>query len=107
MAYRVGNKLRGEGMFIAPELYDLEDEQLRTLLMDYFLIPFKQDETYRFAHDSDLALNELYNYCSAIFDHPKSLYEHLYILPDTSITNRRTPKYKAASCILPILPTAN
>ncbi|MBK8471195.1 MAG: nucleoid-associated protein [Sphingobacteriales bacterium] len=83
--HRVGNKLRGEGMLIAPELYDLEDEQLRTLLMDYFLIPFKQDETYRFAHDSDLALNELYNYCSAIFDHPKSLYEqsvhiarHLY-----------------------------
>lgn len=83
--HRVGNKLRGEGMLIAPSLYDLADEQLCTLLLDYFLIPFKQDETYRFAHDTDLSLNELHAYCSAIFDNPKTLYEqsvhiarHLY-----------------------------
>jgi hypothetical protein len=83
--HRVGNRLRGEGMLIAPTLYDLQDEQLCNLLMDYFLIPFKQDETYRFAHDTDLNMNELYTYCSAIFDNPKNLLEqsanmarHLY-----------------------------
>lgn len=83
--HRIGNKLRGEGMLIAPAPYDLQDEQLRVLLMDYFLIPFKQDETYRFTHDTNLALNELFTYCNAIFENPKNMYEqsihiarHLY-----------------------------
>lgn len=83
--HRVGNKIREEGVLISPDLYSLADEQLRTLLMDYFLMPFKHDEYFRFTHDTDLRLNELFAYCSDIFASRSQFYDksvaiakHLY-----------------------------
>ncbi|MBK9460608.1 MAG: hypothetical protein IPN94_14560 [Sphingobacteriales bacterium] len=84
--HRVGNKLREEGVLLADDLYNISDETLRNVLLDYFLSPFKNaDEFFKFSHDAKLELNEVYNYCQQIFTDASSLFaqsvnisKHLY-----------------------------
>ncbi len=83
--HKIGNKVRQEGLLIADELYQLADENLRNVLLDYFLKPFKREEFYHFTHDTDLGLNKLYTYCKAIFENRSelqpqsiSMAKHLY-----------------------------
>lgn len=84
--HRVGNKLREEGVLLADDLYNISDETLRNVLLDYFLSPFKNaDEFFKFSHDTKLELNEVYNYCQQIFADTSSLFaqsinisKHLY-----------------------------
>lgn len=83
--HRVGNKLREEGVLANEELYNLSDESFRNVLLDYFLKPFKKDEYYRFTHEADLSLNEVYLCCQEIFskratilDQSVKLAKHLY-----------------------------
>lgn len=84
--HRVGNKLREEGILIADDLYNISDETLRTILLDYFLSPFKtSDEFFKFSHDTKLELNEVFNYCQQIFADAGTLFaqsvnisKHLY-----------------------------
>jgi len=83
--HQVGNKSKDEGIKVSDTEYPLQDAQLYELLMKYYLNPFKTDEVYQFTHDTDLAFNEIYNYCKAIFEEPQSLIEqsvnilkHLY-----------------------------
>lgn len=71
----VGNKAREEGFKTARELLTFDHEDDRFLLLDYFLSSFKMEETYRFDHESSLEMNEVFMYCSYIFDDPAALYE--------------------------------
>jgi hypothetical protein len=55
------------------------------IFINYFLSPFKSDEYYRFSHESELPLNEIYSFCSSVFDNPRSFFKssqsiakHLY-----------------------------
>lgn len=82
--HHVGNKTGNEGCILAQQPLHLGDN-LRDLLARYFLPPFKSEEYYHFCHDTDLQLNEVYTYVSAIFDNPEALFEqslnlakHLY-----------------------------
>lgn len=82
--HRVGNKSEDEGCTLSQHELLLNDH-LRQLLANYFLPPFKSDELFQFHHDTNLEMNEVYTYVSAIFDNPDSLYEeschiakHLY-----------------------------
>ncbi|MCC9135018.1 nucleoid-associated protein [Pontibacter silvestris] len=74
--HRVGNKAKDEGVIVAKELVNLQDEQLTDLLLNYFLTPFKQEEFFRFTHTSDLALNEMFAYATLIFNEPAKFYEY-------------------------------
>lgn len=84
--HRVGNKLRHEGVLVNNNLYPLADEHLKNLLMDYFLKPFRNDEFYKFTHETaDIEQNKLYRFCTAIFQDKQALHEqsvniakHLY-----------------------------
>lgn len=69
--HRVGNKSRDEGIRIAQKLLPLNDEEMTRTLLDYFLGSFKLDEFYQFNHPNDLAMNEVYNFCSYIFENPE------------------------------------
>ncbi len=80
----IGNAADEEGMNLSKQLVQVDDD-ISTLLKSYFLKPFKEEELYTFHHESDLNLNEVYHYASAIFDDPASLYlqsiniaKHLY-----------------------------
>jgi hypothetical protein len=82
--HKVGNKLRDEGIVYSASLLK-PDEAVNASLMKYFLSPFKGGEFYQLQHDSNLEMNEVYNYISDIFDDPSVLYDqsrnlamHLY-----------------------------
>jgi len=83
--HKVGNKSKDEGVVIAKELTVIDNDELRAALLKYFLASFKFDATYRFHHEADLALNEVYTFANAIFQDSTTFYDqsvhmlrHLY-----------------------------
>ena len=82
--HKVGNKSQEEDIRFSPAPMKV-DEAVQSLLLQYFLSPFKSEEYYNLTHESDITLNEMYSYVSQIFDHPEAFYEqsvniarHLY-----------------------------
>ncbi|WP_339698987.1 nucleoid-associated protein [uncultured Marixanthomonas sp.] len=75
--HRVGNKSRNEGIFLSSAPYKMDDE-IRPLLKEFFLKPFrdKEENYFQFRHETDLEFHDLYNTISAIFDNPESIHEH-------------------------------
>ena len=69
--HKVGNKVKQQGVVASKELFNF-DEDMSLILQDYFLNPFKTDEFFKFAHDADINLNELYTYAKAIFKESRS-----------------------------------
>ncbi len=69
--HRVGNKNKGEPIFLSSEPFSLNDESAG-LLKEYFFKPFrsKEENYFRFDHEVDMEFNELYKFASAIFDDP-------------------------------------
>ncbi|MCU0429332.1 MAG: nucleoid-associated protein [Cytophagaceae bacterium] len=81
----VGNQQKEEELRISKSEMHLNDTDLESLLMKYFLSPFKNPEYYHLFHEAELDLNELYAYCSKIFADPDCFYlqsisiaKHLY-----------------------------
>jgi len=79
-----GNKLHDEGIRLSKSLLNTNDS-IRSILVDYFLSPFKSQEYFTFYHESSLDLNEVFVFISKIFDAPENLFEqsislakHLY-----------------------------
>ena len=70
--HKVGNPTRGEELKLSAHALTLNDDIVRKLLTHYFLHSFNEAEQYHFTHISDVALNEVYAYISAIFDNPKT-----------------------------------
>ena len=75
----VGNKGTGESIILSHKTLPLS-EQLQDLMVRYFLSPFKGEEYFTFYHDEDLALNEVYDRASRIFDDPETLLEESHQL---------------------------
>ncbi|MUP46310.1 nucleoid-associated protein [Gramella sp. BOM4] len=75
--HRVGNKSRGENIFLSGSTFQLNDE-IKPLIKEYFLKPFREKEEsyYRFSHESDIEFNELYNLSNSIFDDPYNTHEY-------------------------------
>lgn len=83
--HKVGNKLREEGFVVAGDIYPINDGNVEELLLKYFLSSFKEKVVYKFFHETDIHLNELYMYASSIFINKDAFYEqsvnilkHLY-----------------------------
>ncbi|WP_207497247.1 nucleoid-associated protein [Aridibaculum aurantiacum] len=72
IVHKVGNPTRGEELKLSENALTLNDEIVTKLLARYFLAPFNENEHYQFTHLSDLALNEVYNYVTRLFEDPKS-----------------------------------
>ena len=82
--HRVGNKSAEEGVVLSSKLLEINDV-ISPLLLQYFLSPFKSGEFYNLTHSSELKMNEVFHYASAIFSDPGCLLEqsgnlaqHLY-----------------------------
>jgi len=83
--HKVGNKLTDDGMHLSKEPVQFDDAYTPTILVKYFLSAFNINELYRFAHPTDISLNEVYTYVSKIFNEPAALQQqsieiakHLY-----------------------------
>ena len=68
IVHKVGNPTRGEELKLSAGPLTLTDGIVRNLLTRYFLGPFNEHEQYRFTHISDLGMNEVYHYVTAMFD---------------------------------------
>lgn len=65
--HKIGNKAQEEGIKFAAAPIQL-DPSLQSLLLQYFLSPFKSEEYFNLTHPTDLNLNEVYSFVSEVFD---------------------------------------
>lgn len=74
--HRVGNKSRGEAIFLSEAPYKMDDE-ITPLLKEFFLKPFREKEEnyFNFVHESDLEFHELYNSVTKVFDNPQNSHD--------------------------------
>ncbi|NVN94377.1 MAG: nucleoid-associated protein [Bacteroidetes bacterium] len=82
--HKIGNKLNEEGIRFSKSPI-ITDDEINNLLLKYFFSPFKQNEYFNLYHDTDIKLNEIYSYVSAIFTDNQELFnqsvniaKHLY-----------------------------
>lgn len=75
----VGNKTNDDGTILSKSDIKLS-EDISSVLLKYFISSFKHEELYRFTHNSDVIMNEVYSYVSQIFTDPKNLYEQSVLL---------------------------
>lgn len=75
--HQVGNRSKGETLFISENPYQLNDE-ITVLLKEYFLKPFREKEEnyFHFIHDTDLEFHPLYTIACEIFDNENSIHEN-------------------------------
>jgi hypothetical protein len=81
----VGNKSDEEGINLSKKALQLQDDAVESLLMKYFLSPFKNNEMHHLFHENDLNLNEMYSIATKIFSDPDAFFlqsinvaKHLY-----------------------------
>lgn len=85
MVHYVGNKNNADPIYLSDDLLVIEPETLR-IIGDSFLFKFKNiAEYYSFQHPSSLQYNEVYNYCSEIWQNENdfatlsaNIAKHLY-----------------------------
>ena len=75
--HRVGNRNKGEDIFISELPVPLNDER-HSLLKEYYLKPFRDKEAdfYCFSDDEDLDYNVVYGACAEVFADPDTLMEN-------------------------------
>lgn len=107
LIHKVGNKQNEEPLILSKKQLPLDD-LLENSFSQYFLSSFKSEEYYRFYHDIELPLNEVYTCISTIFDNPKSLQKQSENLAKHLYNQSTHPKIKGgefyivyfADCIL-------
>lgn len=91
--HKVGNKSGDEGLHLSKDVIELS-EDIRDLLLHYFITPFKEQEYYRFFHESGLHMNEVFSFVSTIFDEPESIYDESVNLAKHLYDQSTHPKIK-------------
>lgn len=91
--HKVGNKSAGEEVILSEKLLEISDV-VKPLLLQYFLSPFRGDELYNLCHPSDLEMNEVFHYVSAIFEDPGCLLAQSQNLAQYLYRHSTHPKIK-------------
>ena len=91
--HKVGNKLTDEGVFLSKKEIVVNDE-LKSLLVHYFVSPFKSDEFFNFYHDIDMSMNEVFVCVSEALNNKDSLYEQSVNFAGHLYENSIHPKIK-------------
>ena len=89
----VGNKSVEDGIILSKTNLDIKDE-LKGLLINYFLSPFSSEELFELYHDSGIEFNVVYGAASRIFDDPDSLHEQSVNLAKHLYEQSTHPKIK-------------
>ncbi len=74
--HKVGNKNKGESIFLSESPYQVNDE-LTAILKEYFFKPFREKEEnyFQFANEVDVEFNPLYKIVNEIFENPSSVHQ--------------------------------
>lgn len=89
----VGNKSADEGLHLSETTLVLNDN-IKGLLVNYFLSPFASEEYFQLYHDSGIEYNVVYGAASQIFDDPETLYEQSVNLAKHLYDQSTHPKIK-------------
>ncbi len=89
----VGNKQTEETLRFSHDLLTL-NEEMKTMLLGYFLKPFQNAVHHQFTHPADLSFNVVYNFVSEIFDDPNLLYDKSLALAEHLYEQSNHPKIK-------------
>lgn len=73
VTHYVGNGAAGDHLEVSRNPVDLENSDLRQLLLQFFLAPFKETASYHLTHPADINLNEVYTFVTNIFNNPETL----------------------------------
>jgi hypothetical protein len=90
----IGNRAEDEGVKLSKDKLDGDDELLN-LLSFYFTNSFRSTEFYNLSHQTNLKLNEVYAYVSAIFDEPQELFKQSVNIAKHLYEQSAHPKIKA------------
>ena len=91
--HKVGNRTHDEGVQISKSVLK-PGEEIKNVLMAYFLSPFKSNALFNFNHDYNIELNEIYSYASKIFDDPELLYDQSINIANHLYAQSTHPKIK-------------
>lgn len=97
--HRVGNKHRGEPLFLSETPCRLNDEQTG-LLKEYFQKPFREKEEnyFCFHHEAALEFHPVYEAATAVFDNPSRLHEVSRELARHLFSKSNHPHIKSGEC---------
>lgn len=95
--HRIGNQAQDEFYVLSDAAMQIQDEQLKNLLLRYFLGPYeKVNEIYRFFHpNDDLNLNEVFHFVAEVFADRNKFHEHSQQLAKFLYGVSSHPKIKA------------
>lgn len=80
VVHKVGNPTRGENLTLSENALTLNDDVVQGFLKKYFLAAFNENEHYHFTHLSDLNLNEVYTYATALFEDSKAFLKNAALM---------------------------
>lgn len=94
--HKVGNSSNEEPLLCSKAPLQLEDETISQLLITYFIQPFTNAaEYFRFSHEADLQLNEIFQYCRRIFTDQNEFQEQSVNIAKHLYKHSTHPKIKA------------
>ncbi len=89
----VGNKSIDNGIILSKSNLVVKDE-IRNLLVNFFLAPFTSEEYFELYHDSGIEYNVVFGAVSQIFDDPETLYDQSVNLAKHLYDQSTHPKIK-------------
>jgi len=72
--HKVGNKTNNEPLALSKAPFILHPD-ISSLLLKYFLTPFRSNLYYTFAHETNMEMNRMFVYCREIFRNNDALFE--------------------------------
>ena len=93
--HKIGSKSSEEGVKLSKDLLNLDNPEVKSLIIKYFLTPFKQPSFYNFSHPNNLNLNEVYHYASEIFENKNNFYEQSIHIAQHLYEQSQHPKIKS------------
>ena len=100
--HKVGNKQLGEGYQASNSLIDLDDD-LHSILLDYFLSSFKSDDIYHFIHHAGVQMNDVFQYCKTIFEDNSTFHQVSVLLLQHLYEKSDHPKIKSGELYIAYL----
>ena len=95
-AHQIGNKVNEEEIILSNEPLNIEDEQIRQLLLKYFTSNFKSPEVFSFTFSNgDFELNPVFKFISQIFNTTKSFHKQSINLAKLLYENSSHPNIKS------------
>jgi hypothetical protein len=94
VVHEIGNRTEEQGVKISQAEISLKGNMVEDALKQYFLSRFKSEFYYSFAHESDLQLNQAYNYTCQVFEDLSMFYDHSVNLAQLLYEKSNHPKIK-------------